>query len=330
MKLASLELITEIVAIPGFDNIELATVSGYKTVVPKNIYKVKDVVIYVAIDTVLPKTDKFESFRKYSKKRVKTARIGNKDLGYVWSQGLVLTLYEFLPSHICSPVGTEVSHLLGITRFEEPITQELNAKGNLPLGIPKTDEERYQNIEVDKYYGELVDVTLKIDGTSFTAYYDLRTDTFGICGRTLEYKLDCSNKYTQIAKKYDLANKLKQYCTIHNVSLAIRGEIYGGGIQNNKYNPHRNLPLDVAFYSVYNIEENRYEYRLSDYYFAYLCFFLDLPAIPTIECNVLLTKELIEYYENLETIDNNYFEGVVIKTDKTSFKVINKYYDMLK
>ena len=346
-KLASIEVITAIEDISGFDNIQLATVAGYQTVVPKNKYSVGEYVIYVAIDSVLPDTPEFEPFKKYAAKRVKTARIGNKSLGYVWSQGLVLDICSYLPDYDPEHIeyivggfdsfkgleGTDVSTLLGITKYEEPQPQELNAKGKLPFGIPKTDEDRYQSVR-QPYLNEIGNITLKIDGTSFTAAYHLPTDTFAICGRTLEYKQDCNHKYSQIATKYDLANKLKEYCIKYNVSLALRGEIYGQSIQKFKNNWHSKQPLDVAFYSVWNIDKGDYE-RIEDTHYVYnVCDALHLPTVPLLAEKVILTKEILKDYETFEkvNIDGNLipFEGIVVTTDSLSFKVINKFYDMNK
>lgn len=340
-KLASIEVIEQLEYINGFDRLELATVAGYKTVVPKNKYCVGEYVIYVAIDSVLPDKPEYEEFKKYSKKRVKTARIGNKNIGYVWSQGLVLDIFTYLPEEQIKLLSVrnslrsaDVSSLLGIIKYGEPALQELNAAGKLPFGLVKTDEDRYQSVPSHKYLNQIGNVTLKVDGTSFTAAYNLATDEFKICGRTLGYKLGCKHKYSDIAVKYDLANKLKSYCSKHGVSLGIRGEIYGQGIQNFKNNWHSKQPLDVAFYSTWNIDKADYE-RINDtHYIFHVCNELELPTVPLLNVESLITSNLIEYYETLETItiDNvtTPFEGVVITTDKLSFKVINKHYDMSK
>jgi hypothetical protein len=77
---------------------------------------------------------------------------------------------------------------------EAPQPQTLNAKGFLLYPMPKTDEERYQNLPLEQILGQKVDVTLKIDGQSFTGYY--HRGEFGVGRRTLEFKLDSKNDYT--------------------------------------------------------------------------------------------------------------------------------------
>ena len=65
--------------------------------------------------------------------------------------------------------GLDVSSIIGCVHYEPPIPQDLNAKGFLPHGLNKTDEENYQRL-LEIPYGEIVDVTLKIDGQSMTVY----------------------------------------------------------------------------------------------------------------------------------------------------------------
>jgi RNA ligase (TIGR02306 family) len=227
--------------------------------------------------------------------------------------------------------GTEVSDLLGITHYEPPTPQELNAKGILPFSMSKTDEERYQNIDLDQYIGEVVDVTLKVDGQSFTAYYDRETDAGGVCGRTMEYKLDAVNNYTANYRSLDLATKLKHFCIENECSIALRGEQYGKGIQNSGINPHCKLKLGVMFYNVLNLKTMKYEPPESPLYYAKVCEQLGLETVPTLEKNVILTRDTIKKYdEGITGINNNPFEGVVIKGNGFSFKVINKFYDSKK
>jgi hypothetical protein len=53
-----------------------------------------------------------------------------------------------------------------------------------------------------------------------------------------------------------------------------------------------------------------------------------IPVVPMLERQVVLTPELIEKYSRgIDKIDGKRFEGVVIKHNKGSFKVINLSYD---
>ena len=150
----------------------------------------------------------------------------------------------------------------------------------------------------------------------------------GICSRSLRLKPEYDNNYTKAEKKYNILHKLKQYCEQHNVSLALRGEVYGQGIQAHSSNPHAKLPLNFASFSVYNFDKNEYEPPSSDHYYQKVCNILEVPTVPTNMKDSVLTQELIEEFAHKrEKIDNNSFEGVVIKHNQGSFKVINLAYD---
>ncbi len=334
MKLASIELIADIQPHPNADKLDLAKVLGYTCIVEKGKYNVGDAVVLIQPDTVLPDKPWAEVFKKKSN-RVKAIRLrGCWSFGIVMPQSVVLG-YNIVNSYspydtIVYLPGTEVSHLIGVTKYEAPQPQQLDAKGHLPFGLSKTDEERYQNI-LDLPFGEVVDVTLKIDGQSATYYChkDRQTGewTTGICSRSLEMKPECKNNYTRINNDNNILNKLLAYCKHHDVSLALRGEIFGAGVQGHGNNPHAKLPLDFAAFSVYNFDTFQYENVGSDHYYTHICKVLDIPAVPTVAV-ATLTPELIKYYaEDISEINGKPFEGVVIKHSKGSFKVINLAYD---
>ena len=328
MKLASIERIKSIVKHPNADSLSIVTVLGYQAIVKLDQYKVGDLVIFIQPDVVLPDAP-WATIYKAKSNRVKAIR-----LRQVWSMGIVESLA------IC-PVdkmdgeghdlyeGYEVSDILGITKYEPPLPQDLNAKGHLPNGLNKTDEERYQNI-IDLPWGAIVDVTLKIDGSSLTAYQ--KDGLNGVTTRAMDLKLDSVCNYTVIAKQIGLLDKLAAACLKYNINLALRGEMYGKGIQAFKGNPHATKPLGFALFNVLNLDTLQYEGTNSPLYFEKLGQELGIETVPIIEKSVPLTPELIKKYdEDLSEINGQPFEGVVIKLpDGSSFKVINKHYDSKK
>jgi len=241
--------------------------------------------------------------------------------------------FKFLP-----PVGTDVSEALEITKYQSPAEKAGVPKAKLnylPFGIPKTDEERYQNLKpMDLHLGEKVTITQKVDGSSFTAYCVLPGHSNnkelerGICSRSLVLQEEGDSKYHLAEKKYDLLNKLEAYCVKHNCSLAVRGEIYGQGIQAFSNNPHSKLPLDLAVFSVYNIKEQQYERnnRVALFDYRNVAGALGLPTVPELEPSTFITLEKIHEYEN----STEKMEGVVIKGVNFSYKVINLNYDSKK
>jgi RNA ligase (TIGR02306 family) len=340
MKLASVELVKEIRPHPNADSLEIAVVLGYECIVPIGKFLPGRAVILIQPDTVLPDKHWAETFRKRSN-RVKAMKLRG-----VWSFGIVLSALDVVDRDlhsseqakrwlIPSNIGKDISEEIGVTKYEPPAPKNLEAAGYLPPSMPKTDEERYQNLTDSLPYGELVDVTLKIDGQSAT-YFCIRDENAesgwrtGICSRSLEIKPDCNNNYTLPERKYNILEKLKNYCAYHNVSLALRGEVYGQGIQAFDANPHSKLPLDFAAFSVWNHDTLTYEGPNDPHYYERVAAPTvgGIPVVPMVERQVVLTPELIEKYaRGIDKIDGKRFEGVVIKHSLGSFKVINLSYD---
>lgn len=327
MNNASVEKILEVNIHPNADKLELAKVLGYQCVIPKDTYKVGDSILFVKPDSILPDSEWAKPYLKYAVKRVKAIKIRGE-----WSEGLVIPLTS-IPI-IEGIFEDSVDRVLNISHYEPPKPYHLDAKSSaLPFNIPKTDETRFENLyrELPDFIGEIVDVTLKVDGQSCSYYYNIDTDTFGVLSRSMELKEEAYNKYTHhIGKSFD-RERFINYCKRNNVSLCIRGESYGAGIQSIKCNPHTSKAANIAFFSVYNITEKRYENKGDKHYYRNVCKELDLPEVPIIEEDTILTYDLLRIYsEDISYLDGEYFEGVVIKGKHFSFKVINKVYDSLK
>jgi RNA ligase (TIGR02306 family) len=274
--------------------------------------------------------------------KAKSNRVKAIKLRQVWSMGIVepISLIPVEGTGHEHQEGDEVSEILGITKYEPPLPQDINAKGNLPHGINKTDEEKFQNI-LDLPFGEIVDVTLKIDGQSTTGYckeisMPLETSDwekhydFGITTRAMDLKLDSVCNQTVSVKSF--FDKFVLYCKDRNLNLALRGETYGKGIQAFKGNPHAQKNLGFALFNVLNLDTLNYEGTDSPLYFEKLGKELGIETVPILEKGVVLTPELIKKYdEDLTEINGQPFEGVVIKLKNGgSFKVINKHYDSKK
>ena len=330
LKLATIERIVDIFPHPDpeVEKLEIAKVLNFTCVVGKGAFKVGDLCILIQPDSVLPDAEWTALYKKYNSKRVKALQLKG-----VWSFGIV-EKFSLLPQTEDAPiydywVGTDVTNLLGITKYIPPVPEEEGAIGDLPHYLIPTDEILYQNLPIENYIGKLVDITGKVDGTSST--YDYNKGKFGAYGRSIEFSLDITNKYTHQITKYDLYNKLSMYCETHKVNLALRGEIYGQGIQSSKKNPHSKLPFNIAFYSVWLIDEMRYAGKGEKHYFVDVCKELGLPTVDILEENVELTYDLIKKYdEGLDKVNGQPFEGVVVKGADFSFKIINKHYDSKK
>lgn len=335
MKLASIEKVISVENHPDADRLDIAAVKGYKCIVGRDSVKQNDSVVLIQPDTVLPKEPHFEMFNARSN------RVRAQKLRGVWSFGIVMPFLAF-PEEIGVSLflreeGDDVSHILRVSKYEAPVPQCMDARGNLPSGLPKTDEERWQNLTGKLRYGESVDVTLKVDGqsASYYCFKDKSTGewTSGVTSRSLDIKTDVSNNYTAMQSRYNILEKLCAYCMRHDVSLAIRGEIYGAGIQSHGKNPHAKLPKDIMIFSVWNHDLHCYESPASNHNAEKLCDEFGMRHVPVVKRAVPLSPELIEKYSTeIKTIDGNPFEGVVIKyhSNGDSFKIINLDYDTRK
>lgn len=341
-KLASIQEIVDVRPIPGADAIEVATVLGWDVVVKKGEYKVGDLAIYFEIDSFLPQRPEWDFLEKSCLRRMgeqvglrlKTIRLR----GQV-SQGLLLPvnilhnpdniMYPF-PRDFISQLseGDDLTELLGVVKWDPPLPAQLAgvARGNFPSFIPKTDQNRIQNIwrrNETRIKNDKWEVTVKLDGSSFTAYYNKETDTFGVCSRNMDLIESAENSFWQIARKYDLESKLRE----SGGSYAIQGELCGPGIQKNF---EKLDAIDMFVFDIYDIEKQEY---LTAYDRIGLVYSLGLKRAPLLHIDYEVyhsatLSDLLEMAEG-ESINRSNREGIVFKSlsdPNFSFKVISNSY----
>ena len=338
-KLASIQIISDIQSILGADNIEVAHILGWKTVVNKGEFSIGDKCVYVEIDSVLPEKPEFEFLRKscwVNNGVVRGFRIRTIKLRKQLSQGIcfpISVLDKENVSELAEQFGHDVTDLLGIVKYEPyiPATMAGKIKGNFPSCIPKTDEIRIQNVPhvLEEHKGKLFAVTEKLAGTSQTCY--INNNYFGVCSRNWELDLsDENNLYVKVALSHDIENKLR---SLHR-NIALQGEIVGPGVEKNSYILG---DLQLFGFRLYLIDEQRF----LDYsaFLDIMKNWLDIRVVPLIEDYVALPNSvelLLEYAKGVSCLNNKVQrEGVVIQpmiedTDselgRLSFKVINNDY----
>ena len=179
-KLATIRGIGVIVPIAGANAIEAAVIGGWKVVIRKGDYQVGDRVIYCEIDSWIPherapflsKGKEPSEYQGIKGERLRTIKLR----GQV-SQGLLLPMSNLTNYGADLSVGDDVTEQLGILKWEAPVPANLSgdAIGLFPIFIPKTDQERIQNLsrEFDKYKeaAELWEITEKLDGSSMTVFF---------------------------------------------------------------------------------------------------------------------------------------------------------------
>jgi RNA ligase (TIGR02306 family) len=258
--------------------------------------------------------------------RLKTIRLR----GQV-SQGLILPISVLNPPDTNIYVepfeGLEVTEMLGIVKYEPPIPAELagKVKGGFPSFIPKTDEERVQNL-TSEYDGWRFQskhqfyVTEKLDGSSATFYF--KDGVFGVCSRNLELLETEGNTFWKVARQL----KLEEWLGTHETNYSIQGELIGESVQGN---PYKIKGQTVRFYNAFNIDTQEY---LGFPDFIKLIDSMGLETVPVLDINFMLpdtVEELLKYADAKSALNPNFDrEGVVIRSlDRTiSFKVIsNKF-----
>jgi len=228
MKLASVENIKNLEKHPNADLLDIAEVLGWQTVVKKDIHKIGDKVIFIPIDTILPKTSWSEDFAD-KENSDKPIRIKNIKLRGHYSSGIILPI-ELFPEFINYEVGTDVGNMLGIQKYIKEIPANLSGEsaGDFPTSIiSKTDEDNgLSNLElVEKVLShKFITITQKYDGSSITIIVE-NGEIVNVCSRNLSKKDTENSTFWNAAKKLSIPS---------GWTGCIQGELCGNGIQSNR------------------------------------------------------------------------------------------------
>lgn len=267
-KMATIRKIDALRPIEGADAIECAIVGGWTVVVKKGEFTAGDLAVYCEIDSFIPtaiapfltKPGHYaKEFEGVEGERLRTMKLrGQLSQGLLLPIG-VLAITTSSGSYLGQWEGFEghdVSDRLGVTKYEAPVPAALagEVKGMFPSVIPKTDQERVQNLKTelaewltnDELHWE---VTEKLEGSSMTVY--VIDGEVGVCSRNLDLKRNPDNSLWRAAYKYELPAKLANI----GRNIAIQGELVGNGIQGNIYQMR---DQDFLVYDIYDIDAGRY------------------------------------------------------------------------
>lgn len=242
-KLASVVRVGALSVLPGADGFRRATLEGrgWQVVVPAGRLAAGGRAVYFEIDSVLPLADgRFTSLaedappewvREAGAVVVRSARIGG-----ALSQGALLPL-DLFPELADYADGADVTERLGVSldRSGERVRGREEARGPFPGFVPKTDEERIQNLPdfFRTMRGRFFEVTEKLDGTSMTVFHSRLFQggsPFRVCSRNLDLRATEESPYWRVARKYDLPRKLRTWAR----ELAFQGELVGPGVNGNR------------------------------------------------------------------------------------------------
>jgi RNA ligase (TIGR02306 family) len=252
-KLASVQTVLEIAPIKGADAIEHVRINGWWVVDKKGTRNVGDKVIYLEIDSFVPhalapflsKGKEPRIYNDISGERLRTVKLRG-----AISQGLLLNLDDQTIE-----VETDMTETLGVTKWEPPAEfRSADAKGLFPQFIPKTDQERIQNLDrnfyrfLDANQDVTWEVTEKCEGSSMTLF--VKDGEFGICSRNLMLKDDLvGSTFVSVGCQFK-----DRICAL-GTDIAFQGELIGPGIQDNIYNLRTH---QFRVFDVYDIAQQRY------------------------------------------------------------------------
>lgn len=270
-KLVTVRRVTEIHPIEGADVIELAVIDGWKSIVKKEYgLKAGGLCAYFEIDSFLPLEERYEFLRNSSLKKmdgVDGFRLKTMKMRGIVSQGLAqpISIFPEIQADLDAIASRALSwdefyekdyaEALSVKKYEPYIAPENMGKirGNFPSFIQKTDQERCQNIGKHIFGDHLNDeyeITLKLDGTSLTAFYVDGEE--GVCSRNNELQVeDEGNKYVTMYIQSGLQAALKAI----GKNYAVQGELMGPSIQNNR----EGLSKQVLYiFDIFDISNSQY------------------------------------------------------------------------
>lgn len=327
-KLATIRKISDIKLIPNADSICGYLIDGWIVVDSIGKYEKDQLVVFLEVDSFVPhelapflsKGKEPREFEGVKGERLRTVKLRGQI-----SQGLLLPIPEDTikgAGHLVAE-GLDLTEHLGILKWERPMNAQLAgmARGNFPALVPKTDQERIQNLtrSFEQYQLDSWSITEKLDGSSCTFYLD-DEDVFHVCSRNLDLKEDEANSFWKVARKFQVEDIMRRNFM---KGMAIQGEMIGEGIQGNQYKTQ----LDFYVYDMYNTHTGQYILPVQ---LKAACERIGLKHVPIIVESTDIKEQsiqsILDFAEGKSLLNGSNREGVVFKSNTVhdrSFKSIS-------
>lgn len=335
-KLAHVEKIVDIRPIPNADKIEVATVLGWQVVIKKGEFKPGDRVVYIEIDSRVPKDNPYFAFLQDRNYKVKSIKLRK-----TVSQGLIVPM-SLLPEGVYQD-GDDVTDLLGITKIEEDYVQPKvskevqlkqrhkkltqnkvfqwfmkfgwfrkiafktlipkKKKKNWPDWIIRTDEPRCQNLPWILENKAPFIVSEKLDGTSstFSLHKEGRKWKFYVCSRNVVQDTPEKRSYLNDVNGIE-GNTYWEMAEKYNIEQALI-------LLKDKLGAREYVTLQGETVGE-GIQKNKYNFKGHDIFFFNLI--VDGNKIDSVSASRIL--EAI-YYDNHELFDEKFRWVPIIATD---------------
>lgn len=358
-SVAFIAKINKISSIEGADKIQLAQIEGWTSIVQKDIHKEGDLILCITTDAVIPEKLAIKwSIDKYLRKgfRVRTIKLKG-----VYSECILIPLKDVFGSPEKVKEGTDWMYILSIYKYEPPINTHIglgtgakklkyHVNPNFHVYHKFPNQKNVPNMFNEE---DIVVITRKIHGTNARygivkktqiSFWDKFKNFFV---RNLWFEYDfvygshnvekgstsqgfySTDVWKEVMTKYLIQDKLWKHAKLLGKEaigsgITIYGEIYGHGIQGEKYSYGLKDKALVLFDITINGEYINHELFCDNSYA------LDLPIVEVLYHGNWNKEMQDSFNKNAYIVDNIPHEGVVVKSitgqrDKVS-KVINPDY----
>lgn len=249
---------------PNADRLEIAQIGDYQCIVGKGQFQSGNLAAYIPEQALVPQSLLREmglegKLAGKSKNRVKAIRLRG-----ILSQGLVYPAREEWQE------GTDVTDILGITKYEPPIPAHLSGEV-FAAGQERTlkyDIENFKRFPHILEEGEEVVFTEKLHGTWCMIGYmppkyahpeegRLIVSSKGLAARGLAMKFNSeknkTNLYCRVARHYNMDNRIS-FAFGHQLKdeldpkpVYVLGEVFGRGVQDLSYGSSADKDVDIGF-----------------------------------------------------------------------------------
>ncbi len=329
--------------IAGADKIQLGIIAGWKSIIPKDTIKPGDIVLCLTTDAVIPEDfGQKHNILTYLRRgnRVRTVKLRG-----VYSDCIIMPLSDILdevPKANKLNLGSDLMDVLKIYKYQEPeitvtlpggrrIKQKDNPNFNKYYkfpnykNVPNIFSEEDDVVITRKIHGSnarygivkksklsIIDRIKKFFGNEWVGYEYVYGSHNVIKGSDTNgfYSTDVwktvGDRYEVKRRLWEMVNKMDKAQLGRGIILY--GEVYGPGIQGEKYS-YGKKEIELAFFDV----ELNGEY-LPDFPFTRILEELDLPVVPYLYKGYF-NKEIVDKFVNNQFIDktNIPHEGVVVK-----------------